>query len=682
MGMPNTNPFLAYTIFHLHVPHPFHGMKGIEALKLMREGQIIMVELPNVFILIVAPTKEGCEKLEVMKKRPKGEMNFGVCIGDLEKFANVIERDSLPLAMKGGYSYFEYFEQSHMNVVVTKDKSFNSIMVRDGTLQGFLSRNGSPHRSLFRFLENGLADKAEKDIIGGKFFSSVAGTSCNYYHEGSITEWEKAYEFGLENKISLAISCKHDDNRERDVGSYSIFKIRHNSIAALRRGPIYRNIVKNPKMKEILVSFAKETIERLGLLDAKEMTINDFYDVFQEIDFKNTGWLDRSELKRFLGFLSSDTTLEEKEVDTLFSAIDVSGDGQISFPEFFSFLEHGYEGKSDPMKHLESKFVKVMQGRVNRVMGTRDKPMTLDILIKVFKSADTNNDSSLTKDELATFLGETEAVSAIELDVLFEFMDEASNGVIDFVELFRFLEDCTEMDGDVNNMSRRHMTQKGSDTDNLTAIEEKNSSDSKRGFLSSQKTYERNTTSNLQMQSMPSMRASRPGTPYYTNSMYSIDADSLHGRLASHKRRVDAKIMHLKRDSLRSRDGEFASAVSEGKFNLEVSNQLHKFCCRFHFDIDGKHGMKVAIIDKHDARTVETWFTQQSGVLWSELMEVYQIKKESLRWGFGMGNDYNFTDFRIAKISELPLYADKPKIPLDVWIFDEGDVSNLLSRER
>ncbi len=157
------------------------------------------------------------------------------------------------------------------------------------------------------------------------------------------------------------------------------------------------------------------------------------------------------------------------------------------------------------------------------------------------------------------------------------------------------------------------------------------------------------TVSNVQMRSMPPMGASP-----VTKSLHSIEEENY------------------------STDSELAAihdALSD-RLNVGTSDLFHKFYYRFHFSIDGKHGMMVALIDKFDTRSVEMWFNQQSSELWNELIEVYNLKKGTLRWGFGLGDDYDFTDFRIATISELPLYANNPKIPLNVYIFDEGGISN------
>jgi Ca2+-binding EF-hand superfamily protein len=427
-----------------------------------------MIELPNVFCLLTLPNKHACEGMETVKNRPKGKKNFGVCIGHLENFVNLIEEGAMPLAMRSNrIDHFELFKNSHLNVIMTEDRDFNTIMVRDGSLQGYLSAEGSPHRKLFKYLEDGLKDMADLEMFNGKAYTAVAGTSANISHQGSITEWDDAKEFGAKTKIPLVIRRDSEENRNARLGSYTSFKIRQKEISVLRYGSIFKEIINQPKLQRVLSSFAKGTIDRLSLLDVGGTSINELYKRFQSTHKYKDGFLERDELGVFLNKLVAvdGDAVNGAELDTFYNASAIVEDrGGISFSRFIVFVDNTYEGKSPQLRLLESKVSRVFGAKVQSVIKRKDENalLTVDNLSEVFRFWDRFRDravESVGKHEIVAFLSMDDSnddvdeyVSSVEMEVLFEFMREEENGVISFDELLRFLEDCVH-GGDIKESS-------------------------------------------------------------------------------------------------------------------------------------------------------------------------------------------------------------------------------------
>ena len=63
-------------------------------------------------LFVCAPTRTACEYMEVAKKRPR---NFCFVIGDIEKFFNLFDKDSLPSTLDSGEK-LATFKQAHLRV--------------------------------------------------------------------------------------------------------------------------------------------------------------------------------------------------------------------------------------------------------------------------------------------------------------------------------------------------------------------------------------------------------------------------------------------------------------------------------------------------------------------------------------------------------------------------------------
>jgi Ca2+-binding EF-hand superfamily protein len=424
-----------------------------------KKGGVIMVEIPNTFILIAAPTQAACEKMETIKGRPKGMKNFGFSIGHLDNFYNLIEKDTLPTSMQTDPNSFGMFEPSHLNVVLTKDKTFNNIIVRDGTVQGYITKDGSPVREFFKQIESGLAGYNEPELLSRKDYSAPLVTSANECHQGSITEWEKAKAFGKEKGIPLVV--RFDLISDQDPGSFAVFQLRPEVIRTVRKGIKQNEIKERDEVKKVRSGFAKHILEALDLIGG-ERSIAGLYEVFKSIDTTDgDGSLDQDELQQFINKVKRDTTNKssgfffsflgfsskstgEKDADILFNAIDFNGDGKISFVEFARFLEDAHEGGTSPhMQSFQDKFVLAFRRQVDAILGSTDEALNLDAFIRAFSSIDLNKDNSVSKEELRVFLrSDLYPVSDVELDVLFAFLDADDSEDVSFVEIVRYLEDC------------------------------------------------------------------------------------------------------------------------------------------------------------------------------------------------------------------------------------------------
>lgn len=202
------------------------------ALDALRSNSgILMLQMPSVYVLLSSATKRGVEALNSTKRRlPK--KNYGTAIGSLSQFHALALPGVLPdeLAtpqlmncMTGGFIRY-----------AVQNESFNSPVIRNGTHQGLLVEG--KHRSLFRAIESEFKNEADPELFGGKNYTAPLCTSANLSGDplGSITDWERAYNFAKITKIPLIIRC---EDVHAEEGSYPIFYFRQNKVTVERHGP-------------------------------------------------------------------------------------------------------------------------------------------------------------------------------------------------------------------------------------------------------------------------------------------------------------------------------------------------------------------------------------------------------------------------------------------------------------
>ena len=170
---------LANTLFHDSFLFGKHlNLIAEEALSLLKQDDFVLVCVPGYNAwLISAPTRLACERLEAVKKRPKGKRNFTHAIGDLDKFYDIIDKECIPPSLDSS-DKLKIFEQAHMRVAITQDESVNNILVRNGLIQGTLWPEADFEiRNFFKEIEDGLEGHCDPDMINGNVYHSALVTS-------------------------------------------------------------------------------------------------------------------------------------------------------------------------------------------------------------------------------------------------------------------------------------------------------------------------------------------------------------------------------------------------------------------------------------------------------------------------------------------------------------------------
>lgn len=192
---------------------------------------VVMLQMPTVFVLLAPPNRDGVERLNRTKIRLPHK-NYGTALGDLESFYAMALPGALPAELDS-VERLKALSGAFIRLRVAPE-TFNSAMVRDGTAQGLLLEG--PHRELFKAVEASFAAVAEPGLVYGHRFSAPLCTSANIsgHPSGSIVAWEEAYAFGLERNIPLVVRCEPEPEL---VGSYPIFWLQHDRVQIERNGP-------------------------------------------------------------------------------------------------------------------------------------------------------------------------------------------------------------------------------------------------------------------------------------------------------------------------------------------------------------------------------------------------------------------------------------------------------------
>jgi len=194
-------------------------------------GDAVMVQMPTVFVLLAPPNSAGVRWLDRTKAR-QPHKNYGTALGDLGRFHAMAAPGALPPELSSADSLTR-LTGAFIRFSVAPDE-FNSPMVRNGTHQGLLLEG--PHRELFRAIEAGLEGVVEPALVGGHRFAAPLCTSANIsgHPDGSITDWERAREFGRARNVPLVVRCEPAAGLS---GSYPIFWLRRDEIRLERDGP-------------------------------------------------------------------------------------------------------------------------------------------------------------------------------------------------------------------------------------------------------------------------------------------------------------------------------------------------------------------------------------------------------------------------------------------------------------
>lgn len=211
----------------VHISDPDTVNAVIDTLR----HDVVMVQMPTVFVLLAPPNSDGVERLNRTKIRLPNK-NYGTALGDLERFYAMALPGTLPAELDS-VEGLKVLSGAFIRITVAPE-SFNSTMVRNGTAQGLLLEG--PHRELFKAVEASFAAVVEPSMVGGHMFAAPLCTSANIsgHPDGSIVAWEQAYAFGVERNIPLVVRCEPEEGL---VGSYPIFWLQHDEVRIERNGP-------------------------------------------------------------------------------------------------------------------------------------------------------------------------------------------------------------------------------------------------------------------------------------------------------------------------------------------------------------------------------------------------------------------------------------------------------------
>jgi len=493
---PETKSTSTKSTVNMVVLHSSYPSAVTQALKiLLEDGGIIMFEIAHTSFFMAAPTKAACKKLREIKGE---EVDIGFCIGDINNFYSLLEQDSLPPTIKEQPSSFATFTPSHLNCLITKDTSLNTDIVRNGAIEGFITKDGSPMRTFFSEIEAGLKGYNETALLGGKHYSAPIIVSANNHRKGINGDWNEAKAFGREHNIPLGVRFESIGNRNGKP--FSVFQLRSEIICALRKGEMYKDIEEREELRQARAEFAKHVLDALDFISG-DISITGLYKMFKSIDGDGNGFLDRIEFQRLLVRLydqrfqgrkerkagnstvssgskynskrsissmsipstmrsgenkpqaSENSPMKLQSIDSsaLFDAIDFNGDDKISFLEFIRFLEDAHEyGMSPQMQVLENKFMRFFRRKVDSILGSDDGVYFLDQFMHVFNAMDLDKDGSISNEELFSFLTSGDLpddevpLSYLEVNVLFAFLDADDSSSLTFDDIFNYLDRCNK----------------------------------------------------------------------------------------------------------------------------------------------------------------------------------------------------------------------------------------------
>lgn len=203
----------------------------LEAVVETLRHDVVMVQMPTVFVLLAPPNSSGVALLDRTKRRLPNK-NYGTALGYLEPFYAMATRATLPSELDG-VELLNVLSGAFIRITVAPEH-FNSPLVRNGTAQGLLL--DGPHRDLFKAVEASFADVLEPGLVNGHRYAAPLCTSANIsgHPDGSIIAWEQAYAFGVERNIPLVVRCEPEPAL---VGSYPIFWLQRDRVLLERDGP-------------------------------------------------------------------------------------------------------------------------------------------------------------------------------------------------------------------------------------------------------------------------------------------------------------------------------------------------------------------------------------------------------------------------------------------------------------
>ena len=97
--------------------------------------------------------------------------------------------------MQEDYNSLSILVPSHVSFVLTKDGTYDTTVVQDGTVQCAFIEDEEPVRELCRSIEAVLLGYNDLELINGNNYSAPVVTRANVCRTGTFIEWGKAKAF-------------------------------------------------------------------------------------------------------------------------------------------------------------------------------------------------------------------------------------------------------------------------------------------------------------------------------------------------------------------------------------------------------------------------------------------------------------------------------------------------------
>ena len=236
----------------------------------------------------------------------------------------------------------------------------------------------------------------------------ISNLKQNFRSEADVQSAFKSWDTNGDGQISfqeLKAAVQKSGQRLSDEDINSIFVI----------GDIDQN--GEIDIEEFMRMMLPSTSDVVSKFRSVRKSVKDVQMAFKEFDRNGDGSIDRSELTSAL--MSSGGNFTKQEVDVIFTAADIDGNGEIDYEEFIALM---CPTASDIIEKFRSKY------------------RNLNDVKAAFKRFDSNGDGALSKDELFSAMKSSgESYTEIEVDAIFSLGDADGDGEITLEEFINMM---------------------------------------------------------------------------------------------------------------------------------------------------------------------------------------------------------------------------------------------------
>jgi len=374
--------------------------------------------------------KQGLKSSGVLLTEQEIETIFAIADQDGDGQVSMVEFVLLLCPGTGGQSTMsagngsavvEKFRSMHKTIDDVR-AAFNKFDInRDGNISRSELEQGLCRTGQFTKEESSLIfDLADTDGNGeidiGEFVhlmfplaaEKIAKLKQNFQDEADVIKAFESWDTNKDGQISfqeLKTAVQKTGQNLSDEDINSIFAIGD----ADQNGEI--------DMQEFMTLMLPNTSDVVAKFRAIRKTVKDVQTAFRQFDKNGDGSIDKNELTSSLK--SSGGNFSQKEIDVIFSAADIDGNGEIDYEEFIALM---CPSASDIIEKFRSKYK-----NMNDVKAA-------------FQRFDGNGDGSLSKSELSTALKSSgESYSDVEVDAIFSLGDVDNDGEITLEEFIALM---------------------------------------------------------------------------------------------------------------------------------------------------------------------------------------------------------------------------------------------------